>query len=173
MGERYPDGISESHVSIRRWHRGANPLSFIILAAIILIALSGALGGLPNPARTAAGPKARLTLEAPEIARSGMFFEMRLRVDAVGAIAKPIVAVSPGYWRELTVNTIIPAAAEESYGRGGYRFEYAPLAAGDTLLIKVDGQINPALVGGTAGRITLYDGEAPLAALPTRIRVRP
>lgn len=50
MGERYPDGIAESHVSIRRWHRRANPLSFIILGSVILIALSGALGGLPNPA---------------------------------------------------------------------------------------------------------------------------
>lgn len=101
-----------------------------------------------------------------------MFFEMRLRIDAGGEIAKPVIAVSPGYWRELTVNTMIPAA-DESYGTGGYRFEYAPMAAGDVLRVKVDGQINPVLVGGTAGRITLFDGETPLAALPARMRVRP
>jgi hypothetical protein len=173
MGERYPDGITESHLRAGHWHRRASPLSFIILAVLVLIAASGALGGLPNPSLSAAGPNARLTLEAPQTARSGMVFEMRMRIDAAAAIAKPIVAVSPGYWRELTINTMIPAAADESYGSGGYRFAYAPLAAGDTLRIKVDGQINPALVGGTAGRIALYDGETLLAALPVRMEVRP
>lgn len=172
MGERYPDGISETHLT-RRWPRSASPLSFLVLAAIILIAVSGALGGFPNPSQTTAGPKARLTLEAPHIARSGMVFEMRMRIDAVHAIARPVIAVSSRYWHELTINTMIPAAADESYGRGAYRFEYAPLAAGDTLRIKVDGQINPALVGGTAGHVTLYDGETPLAALATRLEVRP
>jgi len=173
MGDRYPDGITETHLAAHRWHRSASPLSLIILGAVILAAFSGTLGGFPNPSRSADGPKARLTLEAPEIARSGMFFEMRLRIDADAAIARPIIAVSPGYWHELTVNTMIPAAADERFGPGGYRFEYPPLAAGDTLLVKVDGQINPALVGGTAGRIALYDGETPLAALPARMEVRP
>lgn len=172
MGDRYPDGITETHLTCR-WPRSASPLSFLVLAAIILIAVSGALGGFPNPSRSTAGPKARLTLEAPQIARSGMVFEMRMRIDAAHAIARPVIAVSPRYWHELTINTMIPAAADESYGHGGYRFEYAPLAAGDTLLIKVDGQINPALVGGTAGHVTLYDGETPLAALATRLEVRP
>jgi hypothetical protein len=172
MGDRYPDGITETHLT-RRWPRSASPLSFLVLAAIILIAVSGALGGFPNPSQSTAGPKARLTLEAPKIARSGMVFEMRMRIDATHAITRPVIAVSPRYWHELTINTMIPAAADESYGRGGYRFEYAPLAAGDTLLIKVDGQINPALVGGTAGHVTLYDGETPLAALATRLEVRP
>ena len=173
MGERYPDGIEEQHVGIHRWHRSASPLSFLVLAAVILIAVSGALGGFPNPSWSADAPKARLTLEAPEIARSGMVFEMRLRVDAADAIARPVVAVSPGYWHELTINTMIPAASDEAYGNGGYRFEYAPLAAGSTLLVKADGQINPALVGGTAGRITLFDGETPLVSLPARMAVRP
>lgn len=173
MGDRYPDGITETHLRTRQWHRRASPLSFIVLAALILIAVSGALGGLPNPSRSAVGPTARLTLEAPQIARSGMVFEMRLRIDAARAIAQPVIAVSPAYWHELTINTMIPAAADESYGRGGYRFAYAPLAAGETLRIKVDGQINPALVGGTAGRIRLYDGDMLIAALPARLEVRP
>lgn len=173
MGDRYPDGITQTHLRTSQWHRSASPLSFIVLATLILIAVSGTLGGLPNPSRSAAGPTARLTLEAPQIARSGMVFEIRMRVDAAHAIAQPVIAVSPAYWHELTINTMIPAAADESYGRGGYRFEYAPLAAGDTLRIKVDGQINPALVAGTTGRVTLYDGETLLAALPVRLEVRP
>ncbi|BBE33493.1 hypothetical protein [Sphingosinicella microcystinivorans] len=171
MGDRYPDGITQTHVT----HRGlrcANPLSLLVLSALMLVAFSGALGGFPNPSQSVVGPKARLTLEAPGIARSGMVFEMRMRIDAARAIPRPVIAISPSYWHELTINTMMPAA-DENYGRGGYRFEYAPLAAGDTLFIKVDGQVNPALFGGTTGRITLYDGETPLAALPTRLEVRP
>ncbi|MBB4633464.1 hypothetical protein [Sphingosinicella soli] len=173
MGDGYPDGITETHLRSHRWHRSASPLSFIVLAAIILIGVSGRLGGMPNPSRSATGPAARLTLEAPAIARSGMVFEMRLRIDAARALARPVVAVSPGYWRELTINTMIPAPSDERYGKGGYRFEYAALAAGDTLIIKIDGQINPALVGGTEGHITLLDGETPIVSLPVRMEVRP
>ena len=50
-----------------------------------------------------------------------------------------------------------------SYGHG----------PGETLDIKIDGQINPSLFAGTQGRIELRDGERVLAAVPVEMTVLP
>jgi len=39
--------------------------------------------------------------------------------------------------------------------------------------LKIDGQINPPRLGGSAGRIRLLDGEVELAALPISLKVIP
>lgn len=172
MTDRFPDGIKDDHVRARWWHSHANPFAVLLLGSIVLLAFSGALGGQPNPAHSVTAPSVRLSFAAPAIARSGMFFEMRVAVDASRRVDNLVLAVSPTYWRELTVNTMIPAA-DESFGAGGYRFAFGPMAPGGRLQVKVDGQINPALVGGTAGTIRLFDGETELASLPVAMKVRP
>ena len=45
--------------------------------------------------------------------------------------------------------------------------------AGDTLHVKVDGQINPPLFAGTSGAIFLYDGDRRLGRMPLSIKVFP
>ena len=41
------------------------------------------------------------------------------------------------------------------------------------MVVKVDSQINPALVGGTSGAVAVYDGDTLLAELPIAMTVRP
>ena len=56
---------------------------------------------------------------------------------------------------------------------GLFTFAYGPRAAGDTLEVKSDLQINPSLVGRAAGEIVVLDGATPVLRLPLSIRVLP
>lgn len=170
---RRPDGISETMISGQRWHRHASPVSFVMLAAVIAVALSGLVGGQPSPLRSQDFGAARLEVKTPSVIRNGEFFETRVRIEAARDVSDAVLAVSPSLWTDMTVNTMIPAAAEESYKDGNYRFSYGELRAGETLVVKIDGQINPPLFAGTRGEIALFDGERRLGSMPLEIKVLP
>jgi hypothetical protein len=109
----------------------------------------------------------------PIVLRKGMLFETRLEVLPRRGIEHPEISITPSLWHETTINTVLPAGDTESYGAGGLRLAYPPLAAGERLEVKFDGQVNPAAFGGSRGEIGLYDGDRPLGTLPLHIRVLP
>lgn len=174
MSEAFPDGIDQRNVEGRSalglkfpWY----PLG--ILGLILAIALSGFFGGGASPVGRARGEAGTLTIEAPERLRNGEFFEMRVTGEAHRALQKPTLAIAAGYWRELAINTMVPAPAAERYDDGFFLFEYDPLEAGKRISVKIDGQINPAMFGGTRGAIQWRDGDTVLAAMPVRLIVLP
>ncbi|MFC4256160.1 hypothetical protein GRI97_11475 [Altererythrobacter xixiisoli] len=168
-----PQGIGESHRRIRPWHRHANPAMLIALATLLGLALAGTFGGGPHPVRVVETPAMRLSVNFPERLRNGEFFEMRAELTAKQEIGDAGLIIPASYWRDLTINAMIPAPAEEKPAPGGYQLSWGPLEAGETLIIKIDGQINPPLVGGTAGEIAVTDGERELARFPARLKVYP
>ena len=170
----FPDGIGEEHVRQKSGlrHRFAW-LALLLLAALLLVALTGVLGGKPNPTLTADRERAELSVNTPHILRSGEFFEMRFRVRAKQPIAKPVLAVSHAYLRDLTLNTFKPSPAKETSDGTFYRMEFDALEAGEAFEVMIDGQVNPDLFGGTRGRIELLDGDTRLAAMPLELEVRP
>ena len=170
----FPDGISATH--LRTGSPFGGPLRWfmlVALGAILLAALLGVFGGLKNPTVTASGTAATLRVNAPAVLRSGEFFEMRLGLAARRPIAKPVIAVAEPYWRDITINTMTPAPAGESFEDGFFVFEFDPLDAGKSIELKVDGQINPSLFGGTAGAVEARDGERTLARAAMELRVFP
>ncbi|WP_179497012.1 hypothetical protein [Sphingopyxis sp. JAI108] len=160
-------------ISGQHWHRHASPISFIILAVIIALALSGLVGGQTSPLRSEDFGAARLEVKTPSVIRNGEFFETRIRIEASQDMSDAVLAVSPSLWTDMTINTMIPAASEESFKGGAYRFSYGELRAGETLVVKIDGQINPPLFAGTEGEIALFDGERRLGGMPLHIEVLP
>jgi hypothetical protein len=155
------------------WDRHASPISILILGGLLLAAGLGFTGGQPSPPRTAEWADARLTVKTPTIIRNGEFFETDITLTADVPLDDAVVAVSPALWHDMTVNTMIPAPAEESFKDGRFHFSYGPLAAGESLHIKVDGQINPPLFAGTKGEISVLDGSRRIGAMPLRIKVLP
>ena len=160
-------------ISGQRWHRHASPVSFGILALVLAAALSGLAGGQPSPLRTKSFEAARLEVKTPSVIRNGEFFETRIRIEAARDVSDAVLAVSSSLWTDMTINTMIPAAAEESFKDGTHRFSYGKLRAGETLVVKIDGQINPPLFAGTRGDIALFDGERRLGSMPLQIKVLP
>jgi hypothetical protein len=170
----FPDGISATH--LRTGSPFSGPLRWFMLfalGAILLAALLGVFGGLKNPTVTAKGPEATLRVNAPAVLRSGEFFEMRFALEARQPVAKPVIAVAEPYWRDITINTMTPAPVSERFEDGFFVFEFDPLDAGKAIELKVDGQINPSLFGGTAGAVEARDGERKLARAAMKLRVFP
>ena len=168
-----PQGIDASHIEAKDWHRHANPAAVLALGLLLAAALAGAFGGQPHPTRTITTPSANITLQLPERIRNGMFFEMRANIETKRPFTDLTLAVSSSYWRDLTINTMIPGPAEETSENGLYRLSYGPIDANQTLTIKFDGQINPPLFGGTQGDILLLDGDVVVATIPVKMRVLP
>lgn len=148
-------------------------LPIMVLGAIVVAALLGVFGGGKSTPMQAMSPAATLTVTTPQTLRSGLFFETRITIAAHRAIDDVVIAVPPELWRDQTINTTIPNAEKEEADDDLFRFHYGPLAAGKTLTIKFDGQLNPPLFAGTRGSIALQDGETPLARIPLHYRVWP
>ena len=167
-----PDGITDDHVRpIQGWRRRASPLSLVAFGVIVAVALSGWLGR--ERTWSAEGERASLEVHAPEIIRNGEFLELRVRLIADRPIEELVIGIEESLWEDVTVNTMIPAAAEEASQDGETRFTFAELPAGASFLFKVDMQINPDILGGNAGTLTAYDGEAELVATDLSITVLP
>lgn len=167
----YPDGIVPADAD----GRGArlNWISLAVLGAVMLAALLGMFGGGKAGSIVAETSAARLEVHAPRVLRSGMFFETRIHLAAQAPIADAVIVVPASLWRDMTVNTMIPAPSEEKAEKGRFRFSYGAMKPGDVLDIKIDGQINPPLFAGNSGSVELHDGERTIAAIPIRITVLP
>ena len=173
-GLAFPDGLGPRNAEKRRgWRRRANLLSLLVLGALMALAMTGLLAGARTPERAADFGSARLGVTVPGILRNGEFFEMRVDVAARDAITDLRVAVPLTLWRDMTINTMMPAPSEEGFANGAFRFTYGKLDAGKTLAIKIDGQINPPLTLGTRGDVAIYDGDRRIGAVPITIRVLP
>lgn len=170
----FPDGIDDRHARTPSGLIGhASLISLLVLGALMALAMSGALAGDRSATQTLAGPVARLEVTSPDRLRNGVFFETRIAVTARRDIADLVIAIPPGLWQDMTINTMIPAAAEETFADGRFRFSYGRLAAGDRLEVKFDGQINPPLTLGTRGEVALFDGERMIGRLPLSTTVLP
>lgn len=167
------EGLDARPSHQRLWDRHASPISILVLGGLLLAAGFGFAGGQPSPPRTADLGDARLTVKTPTIIRNGEFFETDITLTADVPLDDAVVAVSPALWHDMTVNTMIPAPAGESFKDGRFHFSYGPLAAGDSLHIKIDGQINPPLFAGTRGDIAVFDGSRRIGVMPLRIKVLP
>jgi hypothetical protein len=170
----FPDGIDESHAkAVRGLRAHASLIAFLVLGGLVAAAFTGLLGGRPSPTTVVTAPAASLQVKLARPLRSGLFFETHIVIQARRDIAKPVIGIDATLWRDLTINSYIPAAADESFKEGQYRFEYGALKAGETLDIKIDGQTNPPLVGSLAGTITLLDGDSRLTQTQLSIPVLP
>lgn len=169
-----PDGIAPSQITEvpSRFGYAARLLSLVVLGTVMALGLSGVLGGRDTLLR-AAGDGVEVSVQTPQVIRNGQFFETTLQVTAQRDIETLVLRIPPALWRDFTVNSAVPAAAEEGFHDGDYAFTFDRLKAGDRFETKFDLQINPDAAGHRAGDIGVFDGERRLAAVPVQIRVLP
>lgn len=174
MSQARPDGIDKHNIE------GGSDLSLkfswfplVILGAILAASFTGVFGGADSPIIRERGEAGSLIVEAPATLRNGEFFEMHFAGVAHEALAKPTLAIESSYWQDLTINTMLPAPASESFEEGYFLFEFDPVEAGTVIRLKVDGQVNPPMFGGTQGTIAWRDGDRVLAETPVRLKVFP
>ncbi|MFA7439388.1 MAG: hypothetical protein WCZ66_00285 [Sphingomonadaceae bacterium] len=174
MGATFPDGIDADDVRPRRiFPSHSSPFSLLVLGGILLLAMTGWAGGQPNRIFVEDTDGVRLEVSWPKITRNGLIFETRIRIEPKRPVDDLVLGVSSSLWRDITINSMIPAATGEESRRGLFRFSYGTAEAGEVIEIKIDGQINPPLFGGTQGHIAIFDDEVELARIPLTMEVRP
>jgi hypothetical protein len=165
-----PDGIEPHHV--REPTAGhANPIGLIVLGTAMVVALLGFAGSEVD--RSASGNGVTLSWHGPERIRNGEFFELRITVTGSERVGRLVLGIDASLWEDFTINTFIPGAEAETSREGEFLFDFGELAAGETLLVKVDAQINPDKLGANSGTLTAYDGDQALTELALTIEVRP
>jgi hypothetical protein len=169
---RFPEGIDQRHIHqamllAHRW-----PLGLIALGILLVAALSGVFG---TEARwTVSGHGLDAVLAGPLRIRNGEVFEMRVTVSARRDIRDLVLRIDRDIWHDVTVNTFIPAAIEERFRNDAFEFHFGALRTGASLLVKIDGQINPSHPPArNDGRITLADGATVLATVAYTMDVFP
>jgi hypothetical protein len=136
---------------------------FLVLFAAVGVA--GLLNAFGQRSRTvgATGPEARLEVRGPDRVRGGLLYQQRVTVQAMRDIEHPRLVLARGWLDGQTVNTIEPAAENESSRDGELVLSYDSLSAGDKLEVFIDVQVNPTHVGRTDHDVELDDAERPLA----------
>jgi len=168
-----PDGLTVADLKPRRAGLFLGLVPITAFVALVGLAFTGLFGGGHARWQQAEGQGARIAVRMPATMRNGIYFEMRIDVTARRDIDELVIEVPERLWRDMTINAQVPQAREEKFRDGAFRFQYGKLKAGETMTVKVDGQVNPPLVGRSVGAIRALDGDAVLAALPLSIEVLP
>jgi hypothetical protein len=173
--EQLPKGLSvDRHVMLvgrgrHPWYRRA------LMGAVCLIpalALLNVFGQHPTTSH-AAGPAATLTLEAPERLRGGLMFQVRADVVARRDIAEPQLTFSPGWWEEMTENSVNPEPLQQSTSNGRVTLSYGRLNAGQKLTVWLEFQVNPVNIGHRVENVLLSDGDTLIAQLDRDVTILP
>jgi len=133
--------------------------------------MSGLLGREAELSAAANGVSLRV--HTSQIIRNGEFFEMRVSIESSEPLSELVIGVEEALWEDMTVNTMIPGAADEASADGEFLFTFAELEANTPFLLKVDLQVNPDIVAGNDGAVTVYDGDEPMATTDVTITVLP
>jgi hypothetical protein len=146
-----------------------------VLACIglyLLLGLGNAFGQRPTSS-AATSPGADLFLTAPTSVRSGLYFELRLRIEAHRAIRKATLVLDQGWLEGMTLNIVEPAPVEEGGRNGDLALELRAIDAGARHVLFLQFQVNPTTVGRRSIAVALYDRERPLTRIDRTMTVFP
>lgn len=144
----------------------------VLFLALVVLALLNTFGQAPVDSR-AAGPDAVVQVRAPERIRGGILFEGVFTVTARRDIKQPRLVLGAGWLDGFQINTIEPAATEESSRGKNLELTYDELKAGESMTLWMQFQVNPTTVGRRVQETALYDGERLLASERRPVTVWP
>jgi hypothetical protein len=140
--------------------------------ALVALALLNLFGQSPTTAE-ASSPEARLTVEAPTHARSGLIYAAQFRVDAVEELKKASLLLDGGWADGYTVNGEAPQPLTQGSSNGRLNYGLGHVAAGSHVTLWLSLQVNPTTVGHHAQTVRLYDGSRLLLTLHRSIFIFP
>ena len=150
-----------------------------IRLGILLVFLGFCAAGAANvfgqktSAAEASAERADLEVEAPSASRGGLIYQVRFRVHANQELVEPALVLDPGWFEGLTINTYQPEPAEWEHRNGHNVLVYGPVEEGDTLVARLQFQVNPTAVGRRDQGVTLEDGGEQLVRLEHDMTIFP
>jgi len=175
MADALPDGLNrERHRDLRGrsahlWYRRA---LLCAIAAFPILALLNVFGQRPSTV-SAHAAAADLSVTAPARLRSGLIFQVRIKVTAHENLAKPQLVFDPGWWESMSENSLAPNPSSETNENGRVVLAYNRLAAGHTLIAWLYFQVNPTNVGKRREDVELDNGSLPITRVHRSLTIFP
>lgn len=170
-----PDGLSlERHRGLvgRARYVWVRRALLLCIAALPILALLNVFGQHPVTSSTSGGA-ATLSVTAPTRLRSGLIFQVKVKVDARRSIKQLRLNFDEGWWESMSVNSIAPEPEEETFKQGQVQLVYGKLQAGESLVSRLYFQVNPTNVGKRRENVTVADGETPLLTVHRSLTIFP
>jgi hypothetical protein len=175
MAHPLPDGLSVEHSRDLRGRSGHVWYRRSLLGAIAILpilALLNVFGQRPTTS-SAHAAAADLSVTAPARLRSGLIFQVRVKVTAHQDLAKPQLVFDPGWWDSMSENSLEPQPSTQTNEDGRVVLAYTKLAAGHTLLAWLYFQVNPTNVGKRREDVELDNGSTPIAHVHRSLTIFP
>jgi hypothetical protein len=144
----------------------------VLLVVLVVAALLDVFGQHPTTSR-ASGSAAILEVQSPANLRGGLIFQTRITVRAREALRKPTLVLQRGWFESMSVNSIVPDAAQQGTRDGKVYLTYPPLTAGRALVVWLYFQVNPTNVGKRSEDVELDDGARLLASVHRSVTIWP
>lgn len=170
-----PDQLARPvHVDLagRRSDVRVRRLGLLVVVAFVCLGLANVFGQRPEQ-RVAAGAAADLTVDAPAALRLGLVFQGSIRVDAREALRSPRLLLAPGWLNGVTVNSISPEPSEQAQRGDRLVLAYDDLAAGESLLVRIEAQVNPTALGRRDQSVAVAAEGVPDVVVDRRVTVYP
>ena len=142
------------------------------VAVLPVLALLNVFGQDPGTS-SANSAAASLSIIAPTRLRSGLIFQVKVKVYARREIKQLQLDFEEGWWESMSVNSIVPEPEEETSKQGQVQLTYGKLEAGESLVTRIYFQVNPTNVGKRREDVTLADGETPLLTVHRSLTIFP
>jgi hypothetical protein len=158
--------VTEVYELAVRW------IFFGLITLVLLLGLLNTFGQSPTGSRVEAAA-ATLEVSAPTDVRGGLYFQGRYRITANEEIEKATLVLSPGWLESMHINTIEPAPVGESSRDGDLALDFGHVAAGDSITVYLQFQVNPNNVGHKSQDVRLYDDTELLATAERDVTIWP
>lgn len=144
----------------------------LLLLAVAVLALTGFFGQ-QGSTHAATGDKATIKLGVPGAVRGGLLFQAKVEIAARQDVDHPRLVLGHGWTEGMQMNTIEPGAQSESSRDGRLVMSYDKLAAGDTMTIWFQFQVDPTEAGRRDFSLELDDADQPVAKIAHNLTVFP
>jgi hypothetical protein len=151
------------------WARRAFMTLFALYA---LLALLDRFGQTTSTS-TSAVPAAKVSVDAPDTVRGGLFFQSRIDIRALRDIQHPRLVLARGWFEGMQVNSIDPQPVGEAPRDGRVVLSYDTLKAGDRMTVWLQFEVDPTSFGHRDYGIELDDAEQPIARIDRDLTVLP
>jgi hypothetical protein len=112
-------------------------------------------------------------VDGPERLRGGLLYQVRVDVEARTDLKEPQLVLSPGWWEQMTENSINPEPLDSSASNGRVTLSYQPLHPGQKLTVWLQFQVNPINLASRDANVLLTDGSTPVALVKHSLTVLP
>ena len=152
------------------WNHEAMQVGVVLV--VPLLGLAGVFGREPVVS-AASSPDATLKVTAADALRGGLLGQAKFEVTARSNLKHATLVLDRGWWDGLQLNTIAPGPLGETERAGRLALDFGHVPAGSKLLVRIQFQVNPTLVGSRPQGVEVDDGRRPIVRVNRTLTVFP